>query len=286
MGIKSYETLYESYVDPILNYASAVWGFRDFDAPRTLQNRIMRFFLGVHKFAPVSATRLEMDWLETREKRWLNMLRYFNRINKMESNRLPKIVYDWDLSLGLNTWASEIQAIASYLGINHPLNSGESFLIPNAHSELLEKNRNSWRSEAFQKPKLRTFVKIHNFNTKQLVVQSDLTRHQRSLVSQLKMGILPLKYETDRYQGIPAENRLCKLCDLSTPEDEAHFMFVCPALDNKRVEASELFNNSNVNILRPIATDKLAQMCKEHNINNQCIYNMMLYKERQNLTYV
>ena len=100
------------------------------------------------------------------------------------------------------------------------------------------------------------------------------------------MGILPLKYETDRYQGIPAENRLCKLCDLSTPEDEAHFMFVCPALDNKRVEASELFNNSNVNILRPIATDKLAQMYEEPNIKNLGKYIMMLYKERQNLTYV
>ena len=45
MGIKTYETLYESYVDPIMNYASGVWGFRHYDAPRVLQNRIMRFYL-------------------------------------------------------------------------------------------------------------------------------------------------------------------------------------------------------------------------------------------------
>ena len=73
MGIQTYETLYESYVDPIMNYASGVWGFRHYDAPRVLQNRIMRFYLGVHKFAPVVATKLEMDWMECREKRWLNM---------------------------------------------------------------------------------------------------------------------------------------------------------------------------------------------------------------------
>ena len=33
MGIKSYETLYESYVDPIINYASGVWGFDYFNPP-------------------------------------------------------------------------------------------------------------------------------------------------------------------------------------------------------------------------------------------------------------
>ena len=46
MGIKSYETLYKSYVDPIINYASGVWGFDYFNPPQVLQNRVMRFFLG------------------------------------------------------------------------------------------------------------------------------------------------------------------------------------------------------------------------------------------------
>ena len=94
MGIKSYETLYESYIDPFMNYASGVWGNGNFEAPRVLQNRIMRFYLGVHKYAPVAATKLEMDWIECREKRWLNMLRLFNRINIMDNSRLPKIIYD------------------------------------------------------------------------------------------------------------------------------------------------------------------------------------------------
>ena len=65
LGIHTYETLYESYIDPILNYASGVWGFSDFTPPKVLHNRIMRFYLGVHKFAPVTATKLEMDWLES-----------------------------------------------------------------------------------------------------------------------------------------------------------------------------------------------------------------------------
>ena len=68
MGIKSYETLYDSYVDPIINYASGVWGFDYFNPPQVLQNRIMRFFLGIHKFAPNAATKIEMDGWDVEKK--------------------------------------------------------------------------------------------------------------------------------------------------------------------------------------------------------------------------
>ena len=43
LGYRSYNTLYESYVLPVANYAAAVWGFRDHPAPRVLQNRLHRF---------------------------------------------------------------------------------------------------------------------------------------------------------------------------------------------------------------------------------------------------
>ena len=49
MGYKTYETLYNSYVDPILNYSAGVWGFDNFNGPQILQNRVLSFFLGVHK---------------------------------------------------------------------------------------------------------------------------------------------------------------------------------------------------------------------------------------------
>ena len=44
MGIRTYETLYESYVLSIAIYCSGVWGFADETAAQVLQNRIQRFF--------------------------------------------------------------------------------------------------------------------------------------------------------------------------------------------------------------------------------------------------
>ena len=279
LGINTYQTLYSSYVESIMNYASGVWGFRHYDKSQVLQNRIMRFYLGVHRFAPIPATRIELDWLECRESRWLSMLRLYNRINKMDDNRLPKIICKWDQSLGLDTWFSEINHIAASLGFQTQLRDGEVYNLTSARNKLLNSSRLKWHLEAQRKPKLRTFVKIHNFDEIQLLAKSNITRYQKSLLAQLKFGILPLKIETERFQGTPLENRLCKLCETNTIEDEIHFMFHCPALDDTR---SSVISNFE---LDGIADDfeKLHKILRSANAG-KFVENM--YKARKNLMYL
>ena len=147
MGIKSYETLYKSYVDPVINYASGVWGFDYFNPPQVLQNRVMRFFLGIHKFAPNAATKIEMDWLGCREKRWLNMIRLYNRINVMPLSRLPKIIYDWDVNSGASSWSSEVRHIIHKLNLDPDLEWGEIYDLTAVNNKLLEMSRLSGNLE-------------------------------------------------------------------------------------------------------------------------------------------
>ncbi len=89
MGYRTYDTLYSSYVVPIMNYAAGVWGFGDYSEPQVLQNRSIRYFMGVHKFAPVPAIQIEMDWLCTRYQRWVEMIRFRNRLATMDEGKLP-----------------------------------------------------------------------------------------------------------------------------------------------------------------------------------------------------
>ena len=281
LGINTYQTLYSSYVESILNYASGVWGFRHYDTPQVLQNRIMRFFLGVHRFAPLPATKIELDWLECRESRWLNMLRLFNRINKMDDNRLPKMILKWDKSLNLDTWSSEIDHIAAFLGLQVNLNDNEEYNISNASDILLRNSRLRWQLEVERKPKLRTFAKIHDYNKVQILAKSKVTRYQRSLLAQLKLGILPLKIETDRYQGIPLENRLCILCDSNAIEDECHFLFHCPALENTR---STLIDNLEIDEFTD-DHEKLLQVLNSDSLRAVGKYIESLYKARRKLMY-
>ena len=61
------------------------------------------------------------------------------------------------------------------------------------------------------KPKLQTYVQIkHNYET-ELYVKTNLPINQRSLIAQLRMGILPLALEVGRFKNIPEEQRLCDL---------------------------------------------------------------------------
>ena len=113
-----------------------------------------------------------------------------------------------------------------------PLQTDNQYNLIHAYNTFLCENGNEWKIEADLKPKLRTFNKIHDFDSKQILANPTLSRYQRSILTQLKIGILPLRIETDRYQGIAPEERLCRLCALNQTEDEIHFLFTCPTLSD------------------------------------------------------
>jgi len=55
-----------------------------------------------------------------------------------------------------------------------------------------------------------------------------MSKHLRSLLTQLRSDTLPLEIETGRYYGITREQRICKQCYLNVIENEQHFLFDCP----------------------------------------------------------
>ena len=52
VGFKTYSQLYYSCVVPVLDYCSGVWSFKSFDKIDMIQNRAIRYFMGVHRFTP------------------------------------------------------------------------------------------------------------------------------------------------------------------------------------------------------------------------------------------
>ena len=54
------------------------------------------------------------------------------------------------------------------------------------------------------------------------------------LMTKLRLGILNLEVVLGRYEGIPREERFCKLCDSGLVEHEMHFVLVCNYFMNER----------------------------------------------------
>ena len=55
----------------------------------------------------------------------------------------------------------------------------------------------------------------------------NLPKYERPVISQLRLGILPLRIETGQYSNLSVENRICLLHDSGHVENESHFLFQC-----------------------------------------------------------
>ncbi len=238
MGYETYCTLYDSYILPVANYAAGVWGYENYPAPQVLQNRIMRFFLGVHRFAPLPALWLEMDWINIQKMRWLDLVRLYNRLVGMQQHRLPRKLFEWDCKLGGVGWVNDLVNVCNEINIQAPVSLRYIYDLQPVKTRILRKCREEWKSAAEEMSKLSTYCNVKDFAEPALMVKCNIHRNERSLLSRLLCGILPLKVEIGRYTRKGRKEhceRLCKVCESATAvEDEIHHIFKCPALKTTR----------------------------------------------------
>ena len=105
---------------------------------------------------------------------------------------------------------------------------------------------NSWEEEIYQKPKLCTYVTFKYTFGPEPYVYSYMSRSERSLLAQLRIGVLPLKIETGRYNNVKVEDRICELCDLDI-EDEKHFVCSWPIYADIREEILPIPDHTEFN---------------------------------------
>ena len=211
------------------------WGFKCQTDLESVPIRAIRYFMGVHRFAPHLALYGDIRWLPSTQRRWLHMVRFWNRLLTFDDNRLTKRVFLYDYENdNHNNWCSEIKRIFSYLNI---LNYYENKLVVNMDSvkqKLFDFYAGSWPDEIRQTPKLRTYVTFKTEFKTEEYTKMKLQRNDRSILAQFCCGILPIRIETGRFVGERPEERPCKLCDPNVPGDERHFLLECTTYNNLR----------------------------------------------------
>ena len=60
--------------------------------------------MDVHRFAPLVAAWIEMDWLNIGKVWGLEMMQLINCIDMMPETRLPKKVLEWEIINGCGAW--------------------------------------------------------------------------------------------------------------------------------------------------------------------------------------
>ena len=96
--------------------------------------------------------------------------------------------------------------------------------------ELWQKNHSlavrNWEVEMIIKPTLRTCMTLKNTFGTEGYVANNIFRRKRSLLSQFRIGILPIHIEVGWFIHLPVNfnSRACEICRNGEVEDEKHFL--------------------------------------------------------------
>lgn len=239
LNYKSYTKLYETYVDPILLYCSSVWGANEISYCNSIQNRAIRWYLGVHKFTPNLAIMGDIGWKSSKIKRQKCIIRLWNRIINMDDNRLPKLIFEWDYKCGYQSWTYCVKNMLSDIGFDYLYFTKDLLDCKVIEDSLFNSYKNDWMIAIQNSDKLRTYVNFkYDYYTEPYVFNIK-NKSLRSMMAQFRCGVLPIKIETGRFENKAIYDRKCEMCEMDSIEDEHHFLLECTQYNNERQKLYE-----------------------------------------------
>ena len=187
----------------------------------------------------------EISWPEPVYRAQLRMIRQYFRVLKMQDSRLTKQIYMWDKSvsevLNLQTWSSEVRAILLDHNLGHifepEVNFSPSSIIGQLKESMLIKQSINLKGQCLEKPKLRTYVQIKNFNCKTSYLTIPMSFICRKYLALTRLSNLPIRIETARFEQpkIIADLRYCQVgCNSHSVENEFHILFICNMYNSLR----------------------------------------------------
>ena len=284
LGFNTFTTLYNSMVSPILEYGSEVWGHVNIKCSEKIDNSAIRYFLGVHRFAPLAGLAGDMGWTNTRDRMVIKMTNFYNRLLKTPDERLLKKIFLFDKNiLHENSWSYKYRQFLDTINLENLFDTNQEIDNQLLANKLHDSFQTKWADSVRSKPKLRLYEKLKSNTDTENYVKANIPRFERSLIAQLRLGILPLRIETGRYVNEQIEDRVCSQCQENQIEDEIHFTLYCAKYHDAR---REFLHNSNVDIHtynNCTDVDKLKMLMR---LNSFGSYLRRIFNIRRNALYI
>ncbi len=175
-----------------------------------------------------------MGWVGNRVRWEINILRLWNRLVGIDEDRILKKVFIWDKEQhslsNKSNFSAQVKQILTKLGKRDAYNRSEPIDIENAKTVTANLEKAHWVENVKDKPKLDFLASIKPAFGAEPYIKMNIPRYERSLLSQLRYGVLQIQLETGRYHNEPRENRLCKICNGGGPGRPISFCSELPSL--------------------------------------------------------
>ena len=271
VGYNSFNTLFSSGVTSISDYSAGIWGIKVFPQIEQIQYHAARYFLGVHRFAPIEGLLGDMGWSSAKIRHNILTLKFWNRLCELNLNRITRKMFDWDLlySNKKGTWSHHVRQLFESIGCSNVFDAVSPCDIASIKTILNEIDEDNWNVNRY-KDKLR-YYNMYKYNReKEEYLSFNVTRYQRSLMSQFRLGNLPLEIEVGRFRDIPLCNRICQMCAKNTVEDEIHFLCECESYIDYRHTLFSHAQETDPNFVSKDVIDKFVFLKSNH--QKQVIY--------------
>lgn len=236
MQFKSYTKLYDSMVWSIIEYGSSIWGSSNDTHVNVIQNRAMKFFMGLRKYAPNVAVAGDMGWTPPTVRIWGSITRQYVRLNILTNKRVNHRIFNWTKQLAgksKRNWVKRLEIklrtleIPALLDVSNGLNM--KVCISKVKDAVFNEYICNW-NRMMNRPetgnKLRTYCTFKSYFGTEQYILTTLPRSHRRALALFRCGVAPLRIETGRYCNTPLAERCCYHCDVL--EDEAHVILHCP----------------------------------------------------------
>jgi hypothetical protein len=254
MPYKAYKAAYESMVRPILEYASEIWGHKDYASINNVFLRAERAYLGVGKYTPNNAVVGDIGWTPPVVRQKASLVRWWCKMVRMDVSRLTRCAFDanvYHAENGRNNWALRTKKILKDIELHNIYEYDNVFqysikwYFKTAERRLFDLYEANWynmlhndnRPNPLCKNKLRVYRTFKHSIRAEEYVTKYMCSQDRRCFAQFRCGVAPLRCETDRYNRgnyIPYEQRICNMCNLNTVENEFHVFCVCPVYSDIR----------------------------------------------------
>ncbi len=197
-----------------------------------VHKRAIRFFVGVHRLSPIPGYVGDMGWDSNRIRWKLNTIRLWNRLIDTNDDRLVKKLFLHDIDAhscnNKSNFSSHVKQICCEVGLKSCYTNKSKIDLSTVRKNLQDKFAQEWLDSTQNMNKLELYRDIKKTFGVEKFLELNISRYEKSLLSQLRYRVLPLRIETGTYVNEKREQRICNLCNLNCIEDQLHFMFHCP----------------------------------------------------------
>lgn len=263
---KSYFKIFDTQIQPILLYASEMWGLNRLENIERIHTLACKRYLNV----PMGVYNKFIYGETGRYPLYINSavrcIRYWLKLLKLDVNRIPKQAYVMLINLdekGKDCWVTKLKNTLFSLGFGYvwiQQSVGcENGFVKIFKQRIKDTHIQEWDSSVKEKEKYQNYRTFkHLFRTENYLDFIHIKSFRDCLIK-LRLGVLPLKASSFRLDVNVFGNKMCAVCD--EMETENHFISNCPLYNDIRAQYLTFHFQCYLHILQNNSKFQLWRLC-------------------------